>query len=143
MVVAALHELYYAQRLPAIDFQLLTAANTLDEVIERFGGGSEEREAQAQSLRWLVPMCRAAGIVRLVLNGSFATSAPMPNDVDCVLLPGLDYVADSEAAFALRAGLPYLSLQIAENLEDWQVLTGIIFASDRNLVPKGMIEVRL
>ena len=34
----------------------------LDEVIARFGIGNEQREAQADSLRWLLPMCQRAGI---------------------------------------------------------------------------------
>jgi hypothetical protein len=35
---------------------------TLDEVIARFGHGNEQREAQGQSLQWLAPLCRKAGV---------------------------------------------------------------------------------
>jgi hypothetical protein len=58
----------------------------LDEITDRFGRGSEQREAQAQSLRWLVPLCRPARITKLLINGSFISDRPEPNDVDCVLL---------------------------------------------------------
>jgi hypothetical protein len=51
---------------------------TLDEVIQRFGHGSEQREAQADSLRWLVPLCRDAGIFKFLINGSFVTDVLEP-----------------------------------------------------------------
>jgi hypothetical protein len=63
-------------------------AATLEEVIRRFGHGSEQREAQGQSLQWLFPLCRGAGIIRILINGSFVTNRLEPNDVDCVLLQG-------------------------------------------------------
>jgi len=56
----------------------------LEEVLERFGTGSEQREACGQSLQWLVPMCRRAGIARILLNGSFVIDVAEPGDVDCV-----------------------------------------------------------
>ena len=43
-----------------------THSATIDEVARRFGNGSDVREAEAESLRWLLPMCGAAGISRLV-----------------------------------------------------------------------------
>ncbi len=76
---------------------------TLEEVIERFGAGSEQREACGQSLQWLVPMCRRAGIERILLNGSFVTSAAEPGDVDCVLVPGRFFEDGSDAVIAIIA----------------------------------------
>src|SRR5437588_12309419 len=87
---------------------------TIEEVVRRFGQRSEERTAGAQSLIWLIPMCRRAGIERLILNGSFVTDCEEPRDVDCVLVPGPAFVADSDAALAIWAGLPYLSLHVVE-----------------------------
>jgi hypothetical protein len=116
---------------------------TLEEVIARFGVGNEERQACGQSLRWLLPMCRAAGIARVVLNGSFITDREEPGDIDCVLIPGPDFDADREAARLLRFGLPYLSLQIAETREDLQFFVDDLFASDRFGRPKGLVEVLL
>src|SRR5258708_36530186 len=86
-------------------------AATLDEVIERFGIGSEQREAQGQSLEWLLPLCRDAGILRLVVNGSFVTDTIEPNDVDCVLFAGANYNADSHAAKLISAGLRFISVR--------------------------------
>lgn len=116
---------------------------TIDEVVDRFGRGAAEREAGAQSLTWLVPMCRRAGIARLILNGSFVTDSQEPRDVDCVLVPGADFVLDSDATLALRIGLPYLSLQIVETPEDLDFYVNDLFASDRSGKAKGLVEVSL
>ncbi len=79
---------------------------TLDEVGSRFGDGSELRRVQMQSLRWLVELARAAGVQRFVVNGSFVTDTAEPNDVDCVLPIGPDYIRDSAVDNDIRKGLP-------------------------------------
>jgi hypothetical protein len=116
---------------------------TLDEIVARFGVGSEQREAAGHSLLWLLPMCRAAGIVRIIVNGSFVTSTPNPNDADCLLLAGSSYAQNPEAAKALEAGLPYLSIIIAHSVQQWDEFVDIIFGTDRQRRPKGMVEVTL
>lgn len=116
---------------------------TIDEVVQRFGHGSEEREAAIQSLLWLIPMCRRGSVVRLILNGSFVTDQREPRDVDCVLVPGPTFVEDSDATLALRIGLPYLSLQIAESNDDLTFFVENLFASDRAGRRKGLVEVEL
>jgi len=94
-------------------------------------------------MAWLVPMCRRAGIARLILNGSFVTDVQEPRDVDCILVPGSTFVADSDATLAIRIGLPYLSLQIVETTEDLDFYVNDLFASDRAGRPKGLVEVLL
>jgi hypothetical protein len=59
---------------------------SVDEIAARFGQESELRQAQMESLRWLVDLARRAGVRRIVVNGSFVTDKLEPNDVDCVLL---------------------------------------------------------
>ncbi|MCY2950730.1 MAG: hypothetical protein NTU53_01985 [Planctomycetota bacterium] len=115
---------------------------TIEEVIARFGGGSEIRRAQGQSLMWLVPVCRAAGIVRLVINGSFVTSRSEPNDVDCLLLQGPDYRRDSAQAVELRQGLPFLEIKIVAQ-EDFDFFCDTIVATDRDMIAEGLVEVSL
>ena len=88
-------------------------------------------------------MCRQAGIVRLIINGSFVTDRRDPQDVDCVLLTGEDYDSRSNPAGLIRAGLPYLSLELAEDQEDFDFFVKEVFGSDRHGVIKGMIEVAL
>lgn len=81
---------------------------TLEEVAQRFGAESEVRRAEMQSVRWLVDLARRAGILRLVINGSFVTDAFEPNDVDCVLLMGPIYSPNAGPAEELSEGLPFI-----------------------------------
>lgn len=113
---------------------------TLEEIAARFGHESELRQAQMQSLRWLVDLARRAGVRRIVVNGSFVTDKLEPNDVDCVLLIGADFPRDAAAEEELLAGLPFINLELVD-AEGFQQLTEKTFATDRNLVPKGMVEV--
>jgi hypothetical protein len=115
---------------------------SLKEIIERFGQGSELRQVQGESLEWLVPLCKSAGIIRLLINGSFVTNASDPNDVDCLLLQGPAYHRDSTAAQQLLAGLPFLELKIGEK-DEFELYAEVIFGSDRDLVSKGIVEVDL
>jgi hypothetical protein len=112
----------------------------LEEIRERFGTGSEIRQAQMDSLAWLVGLFRQAGVRRLVIDGSFVTDVLEPNDVDCVLLIDNAYPQDAEADEQLQAGLPFLQLIFVQQPDfDWYVL--VHFASDRDLILKGMVEV--
>ncbi len=86
----------------------------LHEVCNRFGHQSEIRTIQAESVRWLVDIARRAGVLRLVINGSFVTDVLEPNDVDCVLLIGEDFPNDHDAESELLAGLPFLEIQIVK-----------------------------
>ena len=115
---------------------------TLEEVAARFGVESELRRAEVQSLGWLVDLARRAGALRLIVNGSFVTDRPEPNDVDCVLLIGPGFPRDAEAEQELLDGLPFVELKIV-GAEDFTLFVERIFASDRQAIPKGMIEVVL
>jgi hypothetical protein len=115
---------------------------SLEEVAARFGQEPELRQTQMESLRWLVDLARRAGVQRLVVNGSFVTDKWEPNDVDCVLLIGPDFPRDAAAQAVLEAGLPFINMELVRQ-EAFQEFTEDIFASDRELVAKGMIEVIL
>jgi hypothetical protein len=115
---------------------------TLDEIADRFGRESELRQAQMESVRWLVDLARRAGVRRIVVNGSFVTNKLEPNDVDCVLLIGSDFPKDDGAEAELLAGLPFINMELVD-LQAFQQFTERTFATDRNLVPKGMVEVVL
>jgi hypothetical protein len=114
----------------------------LEEIAARFGQESELRQVQMESLRWLVDLAQRAGVQRIVVNGSFVTDKLEPNDVDCVLLIGADFPRDAEAETELLAGLPFINLELVD-AEGFQQFTEKTFATDRNLVPKGMVEVIL
>ncbi len=47
---------------------------TLAEFAERFGAQSEIRRVRSDSVAWLAALARRAGVLRLVINGSFVTN---------------------------------------------------------------------
>lgn len=113
---------------------------TIDEVAARFGQQSELRGVQVESLRWMIDLARRAGVERIVLNGSFVTDEPEPNDVDCVLLVAPDFPRGRTAEVELQRGLPFLQIDLAVQ-DEFDVMINRFFATDRAQVPKGMIEV--
>src|SRR4051812_27786012 len=70
---------------------------TIDEVDARFGRDPEIRRVQLESLRWLLDAARQHGASRLVIDGSFVTDRPEPNDVDCVVLLPDDFLVHQQA----------------------------------------------
>jgi hypothetical protein len=113
---------------------------TLEEIASRFGQESELRQVEMESLRWLVDLAQRAGVKRIVVNGSFVTDRLEPNDVDCVLLIDADFPRDAAAEAELLAGLPFINLELVD-AEGFQQLTERTFGTDRNMVPKGLVEV--
>jgi hypothetical protein len=113
---------------------------TLEEIAARFGQESELRQVQMESLRWLVDAAKRAGVQRIIVNGSFVTEVPEPNDVDCVLLIEPGFPVDASAELELRLGLPFIHMELLEQA-DLDVMMRTIFAIDRHGIPKGMIEV--
>ncbi len=110
------------------------------EIADRFGGPSELRRVQLESLGWLVDLARRVGVSRLVINGSFTTDVWEPNDIDCVLLAADDFPREQAALAELEDGLPFLDIQLVDTVA-FDHMTGRFFATDRNDVPKGMVEV--
>jgi len=113
---------------------------TVDEIHARFGREPELRRVQMESLRGLVELARRAGVRRIVVNGSFVTDKLEPNDVDCVLLVGAGFPHDEAAEAELLSGLPFINMELVDQ-EGFEQFTEKTFATDRDLVPKGMIEV--
>jgi len=78
----------------------------------------------------------------MIVNGSFVTDKLEPNDVDCVLLLAPGFPLDSAAEAELLAGLPFINMELVDQ-EAFTQFTEKTFATDRDLVPKGMLEVIL
>jgi hypothetical protein len=84
---------------------------TLDELRSRFGvfQESDRRPRLFAQLEALVQACASAGLFEaLIVDGSFVTAKPTPNDIDliAVLRPGHDFERDlpmSEYALVSRA----------------------------------------
>lgn len=112
----------------------------LDEIQDRFGSESELRRVQMESLNWLIDRARRAGVARIVINGSFTTAVFEPNDVDCVLLIEEGYPRDNVASEELLDGLSFLEINLVTPV-DFELLVESFFATDRQLISKGMIEV--
>jgi hypothetical protein len=115
---------------------------SLDEIAERFGWQSEVRRAQMESLRWLMNLVEKLDVLRLILNGSFVTDDMEPNDVDCAILVDPDARQSVEVDAELQAGLPFLEIDVVDQ-DNFNFLVDNIFVTDRDRVPKGMIEVIL
>jgi hypothetical protein len=115
-------------------------AATLREIEARFGRDSELRRVQMESLRWLVKLAWLAGVKRIVVNGSFVTDKLEPNDVDCVLLVESGFPSDDTAAAELLGGLPFVNMEVVDG-DAFEHFTQKTFATDRDLVAKGMVEV--
>jgi Family of unknown function (DUF6932) len=115
----------------------------VDGLIARFGSGSAEREVETQELIEFVAWARLAGIVRLVVNGSYVTAKVSPNDVDVVGLPGPDYPRDESPISQQESRWPFLQVFIAvddADLEEWSLKD---FGTDRRRRVKGVVEVKL
>lgn len=88
----------------------------------------------------MVDLARRAGVLRVVLNGSFVTDIIEPNDVDCVLLIGRGFPTDADAEAELNAGLPFLEMKLVGQA-DFDEYVMHVFGTDRMGVAKGMVEV--
>jgi len=115
---------------------------SLDEIEDRFGRQSEIRQVQMESLRWLTELAKKAGVQRLIINGSFVTERLEPNDVDCVLLAGKESSRNKIAEKELLAGLPFLEIALIGQ-DDFDFMVDTVYASDRQRIPKGVVEVLL
>ncbi|MBI3468129.1 MAG: hypothetical protein HY000_34415 [Planctomycetes bacterium] len=111
---------------------------TLEEVAERFGTGSEDREAQIDALRRAVKLAKRIGVKRFIVNGSFVTAKQHPIDVDCVALA--DQLTGSRDERELEEGIPYVSVYLTVQ-PVFERFVRNFFASDDVHVPKGMVEL--
>jgi len=60
---------------------------TLEETIERFGGGTLQRRLVAQRLRRIYSLAVSTGqLARFIIFGSFVTSKSAPNDIDIFMI---------------------------------------------------------
>ena len=115
---------------------------TLDEIENRFGTETELRRAQFQSLCWLIEIAQRAGVQKIIVDGSFVTDVPEPNDVDCALLLDPPLPKDSAAMDELEQGLPFIQIYVVEKA-GYNYFTTQFYATDRADQPKGMLEVTL
>jgi len=115
----------------------------IDELVSRFGSGSEERETEINELLHFIDAARKAGVRRLMVNGSFVTGKLSPNDVDVVILPGPDYPRQSRELESNELIWPFLQIIVAADDADFESWAVKQFSTDRRRRAKGVVEVIL
>jgi hypothetical protein len=118
-------------------------SSSMAELVARFGIGSEERGAEISELVQFIKAAKTAGVRRLLVNGSFVTAKPSPNDVDVVFLPGADYPRQSQPLDGDELVWPFLQIIIAADDADFEAWATRQFATDRRKRPKAVVEVLL
>ncbi len=116
---------------------------TVDELVSRFGSGSEERETEINELVFFIDAAKKAGVRRLLVNGSFVTGKLAPNDVDVVILPGPDYPRQSQELESNELVWPFLQIIVAADDIDFESWAIKQFSTDRRKRAKGVVEVTL
>lgn len=129
---------------------------TLDEVQKRFGGfqGSDRRPQMWARFREFLQEAKTSGLVEsLILDGSFATAQPEPNDIDIVLVVAAshDFVADlpprqynvlAEQRVRRRFGF---DIMVVKNESD-NLAQAVVFFSQVRQRPglkKGLLRLKL
>jgi hypothetical protein len=113
------------------------------DLIARFGSGSEEREAETKELLRFIDAAMAAGVRRLMVNGSFVTAKSSPNDVDIVILPGPGYPRHGRKLDSDELVWPFLQIIVAADAADFEAWAVRQFGTDRRRRPEGVVEVLL
>src|ERR1700693_2668337 len=113
------------------------------ELVERFGSGSEERQTEISELAHFIDAAKAAGVRRLMVNGSFVTARAAPNNVDIVILPSANYFQRRQSLDADELVWPFLQIIVAADDADFEAWATRQFATDRKRHPKGVVEVLL
>ena len=115
---------------------------SIEEIVDRFGHGSPEREVEIRELVDLIAWARRNGVRGLIINGSFVTEKRDPNDVDVVLLLPQDERLQ-EKMFEGELTWPFLQILVAADEADLERWAADDFGTDRNGCPKGVVEVIL
>ncbi len=96
------------------------------EATFRFGSSGPRRLRLALRLRRWVELARRVNARRLLIDGSFVTAKPEPNDIDAVILLPADFQGQVERGFVPALELEQMLLTrhpeemfAAEDEEDW------------------------
>jgi hypothetical protein len=116
---------------------------TIEEVIARFGQGSQERHVEGRELIDFVKWARQSVVIRMLVNGSFVTDTMNPNDVDVVILPSSQTIADPRFGQLGDAAWPFLHIFVAADEADFRQWAEGDFGTDRRGHAKGVVEIIL
>ncbi|MBX3440976.1 MAG: hypothetical protein KF774_01125 [Planctomyces sp.] len=70
-----------------------------EKVIFRFGSPNRKRRQLVLRIRRWIELAKAVGAIKLLVDGSFVTSAESPNDVDAVVWLPLDFAEQLARTF--------------------------------------------
>jgi hypothetical protein len=121
------------------------------EVIFRFGASSKRRRRLALRLRRWIELARQVGGQRLLVDGSFVTAKPNPNDIDAVILLPPDFEQQVEQGTEAALELEEMLLTrrpeeifAAEDGMDWNEWVEF-FSRTREADGrrKGLVEIEL
>jgi hypothetical protein len=79
----------------------------------------------------------------MIVNGSFVTEMPAPNDVDIVVLFGDEYPRGEQPIHEVEVRWPFLQVMVAVDDDDLETWAREDFGTDRIRRPKGVTEVML
>jgi uncharacterized protein DUF6932 len=117
--------------------------SSIEEVRERFENGSPEREVETKELAELIEWAKAAGVRRLIVDGSCVTAKVSPNDVDVVILPGPQTIPTGQSAVEMAKRWPFVHLIVATDEADFERWALHDFGIDRDQRLRGVVEIRL
>lgn len=115
---------------------------TLDEVFARFPAVTPQRQALNNALSFLMAIVQRLRLAdEIILDGSYVTSKPDPEDVDiAVLTPGMYQLAGEQRYEAERIDMKLLDIQFAHDSADFQGWS-VFFSTARDLTTKGIIAL--
>jgi hypothetical protein len=115
----------------------------LEEVVARFGRGSQERAVEAAELTDFVRWARQNGVKRLLVGGSFVSAKAAPNDVDIVILPGKGFEEQLFLLMSRPEQWPFIHINVARDETDLGQWAREDFGTDRAGRARGIVEVVL
>lgn len=125
-------------------------AATEAEVTFRFGSSGRRRRRLILRLRQWMELGRAVQALRILVDGSFVTSKPEPNDIDTVMLLPWNFqeLVDAQHPAALELDQMFLTRRPeeifgAENEEEWDAWCEFFGRTREAGTRKGLVEIRL
>jgi hypothetical protein len=115
----------------------------LEEVVARFGSGTQERAVEAAELTDFVQWSRQNGVKRLLVGGSFVSAKAAPNDVDVVILPGEGFEERLLFILTRPEQWPFIHINVAPDEADLGRWAREDFGNDRAGRARGVLEVVL
>lgn len=116
------------------------------EILQRFGRGTKRRLRLGKGLSEVLGLARAIGAVRVVIDGSFVSAKSEPADIDGLVIVPVGFKPLGEELSRLRRARDLFDcdLVVLPAHEKVAIRNRIeFFSTDRDGIPKGLVEVSL